>query len=125
MFGPAAVAALLAGVEAIAAASVAAGSRTVLVLLAAWPVLLVVGQMGRMAVQRREELAADRWAGQLLGSAVGLEACARWTAHSAAPRRRQHLGDWLLTGTHPRYSTRLAAMRKSVSEGGRYRARRK
>lgn len=118
MFGPGATAALLAVAEAIAVAtSTATVPRSALILFAAWPVLLVLGQMGRMAVQRREELAADRWAGQLLGTVVGLEACAQWTAQHAAPRRRQHLGEWLLTGTHPKYSTRLAAMRKVVSGG--------
>lgn len=114
MFGPAAVVALVVIVTIAAAGGLAASPPSVLILVAAWPVLLVAGQMGRMAVQRREELAADRWAAQLLGSAAGLQAYAEWSGRRRPHRRRQHLGDWLLTATHPTYTARLAAMRKSV-----------
>lgn len=115
MFGPAAVVALVSVVTLGAAGGLGDSPPYVPALVAAWPVLLVAGQMGRMAVQRREELAADRWAAHLLGSAVGLQAYAEWSRLRSLPRRRQHLGDWLLTSTHPAYEARLAAMRESAA----------
>lgn len=117
MFGPAAVVALVVIVTIAAAGGLADSPPSVLIFVAAWPVLLVAGQMGRMAVQRREELAADRWAAHLLGSAAGLQAYAEWSEQDIRPRRQQHLGNWLLTATHPTYTARLAAMRQVASHG--------
>lgn len=112
MYGPAAVVAAVAVAEAVAAPSVAAIPQFVLILVAVWPVLLLAGQIGRMAILRREELAADRWSARLVGTTAGLEDCARWTAANTPPRPPQRRADWLLTATHPRYRVRLAAMRR-------------
>lgn len=114
MYGPAAIVAAVAVAEAVAAGSVAAIPRFVLFLIALWPILLLGGQIGRMAILRREELAADRWSARLVGTTAGLQDCARWTAANTPPRPPQRRADWLLTATHPRYGARLAAMRRAL-----------
>jgi len=114
MYGPAAVVAAVGVAEIAAAGSLAGIPQFVLVLVAVWPVLLVAGQVGRMAILRHEELAADRWAARLVGTVVGLEDCAQWTAENTVPRPPQRRADRWLTATHPHYRVRRAAMQRAL-----------